>query len=250
MNFLFCIKAIAIICYICRMKIDAPRTEGCKSCIYSSPLFEGLNEEELAFLAKTSSQGFYRKSEIIFNEGEEIRHFSFLKKGLLKLSKKDEDGKFHIINIAKPNDCVGLLSVFSNTHYNYSLSALEDSIMYYVDLSALKYVISNNGQFGVKMLGRISLVADKVINTTFEINNKNLRGRIAYILLDFTESIYIKDVFESPVSRKEMGQLIGMTTENVIRILSEFRKDGIIEISGKTIKILKPDFLHTLKRLA
>ncbi|HEX7412232.1 MAG TPA: Crp/Fnr family transcriptional regulator [Bacteroidales bacterium] len=232
------------------MKTQEAKNEECKSCIYSSPIFEGLSEAELAFLAKTSSQGFYRKSEVIFNENDEIQRFCFLKLGLLKLSKKDEEGKCHIINIAKPNDCVGLLSVFSNLHYNYSLTALEDSLIYYVDLEALKYVISNNGQFGVKMLARISQAADKVINTTFEINNKNLRGRIAYILLDFTENIYKKNIFDSPVSRKEMGQLIGMTTENVIRILSEFRKDGIIEITGKTIKVLKPDFLHTLQRLA
>ncbi len=241
---------MTLISYICGMKTLETEIEGCKMCIYSSPLFEGLNDEELSYLATKSSQGFYRKSEIIFNEKEEIRHLSFLKKGLLKLSKKDEEGKCHIINIAKPNDCVGLLSVFSNTHYNYSLSALEDSMIYYVDVASLKYVISNNGQFGLKMMASISRVADKVINNTFEINNKNLRGRIALILLDFAESIYGKDVFECPVSRKEMGQLIGMTTENVIRILSEFRRDGIIEISGKTIKVLNPVFLHMLQRLA
>jgi CRP-like cAMP-binding protein len=232
------------------MIIQEAINEGCTSCIYSSPIFEGLNDEELAFLARTSSQGFYRKSEVIFNENDEIQRFCFLKLGLLKLSKKDEEGKCHIINVAKPNDCIGLLSVFSNTRYNYTLTALEDSIIYYVDLAALKSILAANGEFGIKMLARISQAADKVINTTFEINNKNLRGRIAYILLDFAENIYKKNIFESPVSRKELGQLIGMTTENVIRILSEFRKDGIIEISGKTIKILKPDFLHTLQRLA
>jgi CRP-like cAMP-binding protein len=232
------------------MKVQEATKDGCTSCIYSSPIFEGLGEDELAFLAKTSSQGFYRKSEVIFNENDEILRFCFLKTGLLKLSKEDEDGKCHIISIAKPNDCVGLLSVFSNAHYNYSLTALEDSVIYYVDLAALKHVITDNGHFAVKMLARISQAADKVINNTFEINNKNLRGRIAYILLDFIENIYKKNSFESPVSRKEMGQLIGMTTENVIRILSEFRKDGIIDISGKTIKVLKPDFLHTLQRLA
>jgi CRP-like cAMP-binding protein len=241
---------MSIIKYICKMKVHEAHTEECRSCIYTSPIFEGLSDEELGFLAKTSSQGYYRKSEIIFNENEEIQRFCFLKLGLLKLSKQDEEGKCHIISIAKPNDCVGLLSVFSNTFYKYSLTALEDSVIYYVDLAALKQVISNNGHFAVKMLARISDAADKVINNTFEINNKNLRGRIAYILLDFTENIYKKNSFESPVSRKEMGQLIGMTTENVIRILSEFRKDGIIEITGKTIKVLKPDFLHTLQRLA
>jgi CRP-like cAMP-binding protein len=232
------------------MNIQEAGNEGCRSCIYSSPIFEGLDEEELAFLARTSSQGFYRKSEVIFRENEDILRFCFLKTGLLKLSKQDEEGKCHIINVAKPNDCIGLLSVFSNSRYNYTLTALEDSVIYYVDLAALKDIISDNGKFGVKMLARISQAADKVINTTFEINNKNLRGRIAYILLDFAENIYKNNVFEIPVSRKEIGQLIGMTTENVIRILSEFRKDGIIEITGKTIKVLKPGFLNTLQRHA
>jgi CRP/FNR family transcriptional regulator len=65
-----------------------------------------------------------------------------------------------------------------------------------------------------------------------------LRGRIASILLDFADNIYKNDSFDLPLSRKEMAELIGMTVENVIRILSEFKKDGIINIDGKSIDIV------------
>ena len=56
------------------------------------------------------------------------------------------------------------------------------------------------------------------------------------------------DHFDLPVSRKEIGELIGMTTENVIRIFSEFRQDGIISINGKSITILNKKNLHTLEK--
>jgi CRP/FNR family transcriptional regulator len=60
------------------------------------------------------------------------------------------------------------------------------------------------------------------------------------------QHIYKKNEFELPISRKEIAQLIDMSTENVIRILSEFRKDDILTIEGKYIKILDPDRLQRI----
>ena len=100
------------------------------------------------------------------------------------------------------------------------------------------------------MLDKMSRASDDIIRIRFDISQKNLRGRIAYILLYFTEKIYKNSIFELPLSRKEVAELIDMTTENVIRILSEFRKDNIIEINGKTIKVLNPSFLAKLSELA
>ena len=79
--------------------------------------------------------------------------------------------------------------------------------------------------------------SDDLINTSINISKRNLRGRIAYVLIYFAEYIYKSNTFELPVSRKEIGEFIEMTTENVIRTLSEFRKDNIIKINGKIIEI-------------
>lgn len=228
------------------MNIDT--FELCRKCIYESPLFEGLSEDELNFLSGHTSNQSYKKGEIIYTQGEEIRYISFLKKGLLKLFNPGESCSDQIISIAKPDDCIGLLSVFSNTHYQYSVAAIEDSDVYYLELSRVKAIVRDNGNFGIKLLGRISKAADAIIFNTYTLNRKNLRGRIAYCLMEFSEGIYRKDVFDLPVSRKEIAELIGMTTENVIRILSEFRRDGIIGMQGKTITILNPELLRAIEK--
>ena len=95
----------------------------------------------------------------------------------------------------------------------------------------------------------MSKMNDDIIENRFEISRKNLRGRIAYILIYFSNHIYQTDDFDMPISRREIAELIQMTTENVIRILSEFRKDGIIKIDGKRIYLLEPERLENICKL-
>lgn len=220
----------------------------CTSCLYTAPLFQGLAENELAYLSKFTSERITKKGDLVVKEGDPVTHLSFLKTGLLKLYKNSEDGKGQIISIAKPNDCVGLLSVFSTSCYHYSMNAIEDSRLCHVLLEPVKEVLSRNGAFGITLLSRISKAADLIINHTLELSRLHLRGRIAYILLDFSETIYTSSSFELPVSRREIGELIGMTTENVIRILSEFRRDELIDISNKTITLRNVEMLKKISR--
>lgn len=220
----------------------------CTTCLYTAPLFQGLAENELAFLSQFTSERLTKKGDLIVKEGDPVTHLSFLKTGLLKLYKSSEDGKGQIISIAKPNDCVGLLSVFSTPSYHYSMSAIEDSHLCHVMIEPVKEVLGRNGEFGITLISRISKAADFIINHTLELTRLHLRGRIAYILLDFSDTIYQSPSFELPISRREIGELIGMTTENVIRILSEFRRDDLIEISNKTIILKNVEMLRKISR--
>jgi CRP-like cAMP-binding protein len=68
-------------------------------------------------------------------------------------------------------------------------------------------------------------------------SQKQVKGRIAQILLYFSEKVYHNDRFQLPLTRREVGELLSITTENTIRTLSEFKKDGLIEIDGKVIHI-------------
>jgi CRP/FNR family transcriptional regulator len=165
---------------------------------------------------------------------------------LVKLLSTEKNEKEHIISIAKPMDFIGLLSIFSNQKHIYTISAIERSVVCFVELDVIKKLIKENGDFALDFLEKISKVSDDVIHTRMNINTKQLRGRIAYILLFLAQHIYKKNEFELPISRKEIAQLIDMSTENVIRILSEFRKDDILTIEGKYIKILDPDRLQRI----
>ena len=80
-------------------------------------------------------------------------------------------------------------------------------------------------------------MADILISTRLDLNSRQIRGRIAYILCYFATEVYDSHKFNLPISRKEIGELIDMRVENVVRVLSEFRKDGIIAIEGTQIEI-------------
>ncbi|MDX8338342.1 Crp/Fnr family transcriptional regulator [Draconibacterium sp. IB214405] len=179
----------------------------------------------------------YSKGESIIQEGDPITEFVYMKKGLVKLSKASIDGKDQIISFSKPFDFVSLLSVFSSDQYKYSVTAIDQTTVCILQLDVVKKYAEENALFAMDMMSNISQMTDKIIHDSLEIKRKHLKGRIAHVLLYFSDYIYKKDEFELPISRREIAEYIGMTTENVIRTLSEFRKDKIIKIFGKDILI-------------
>jgi CRP/FNR family transcriptional regulator len=207
-----------------------------------------MTDEELEYVSESRKEVVYSKGEVIVEEGSPIEDFFYLKRGLVKLFKRSENSRERIISIARPMDFVSLISTFSNKEYPFSITALEESVVCAIELNSIKEVIRKNGKFALELMEHISRSSNFVIQSNYDIDDKHLRGRIAYILLWFSNKIYHADLFVLPISRKEIGELINMTTENVIRILSEFRKDGLIKINGKAIEILNKELLEKLSR--
>ncbi len=221
----------------------------CSKCVHRTWAFEKLTQEELQWIDDHKQEVYFIKGETICHEGEEIKNFLYLRSGLVKLLTTEKNQKEHIISLGKPFDFIGLLSLFSNQQQIYTITAIENSIVCFVDLAVIKGLVRQNGEFALDFMEKISRISNDVINTRVSINTKQLRGRIAYILMFFAGYIYQKNEFELPVSRKEIAQLIDMSTENVIRILSEFRKDGLIDIEGKNIRINDPERLNRVYKL-
>jgi CRP/FNR family transcriptional regulator len=221
----------------------------CKHCKYKSYLFDKLSERQLDQISKTKKTVTISKGEMVCREGEPINSFVYLVEGLVKLHKIDRFGKDQIVSVAKPMDFVGLLTLFSDTKYKYSITALQDSTLCFVDTDLMKKFVSVNGNFALDIVKHISRVSNEIIRKTYAINSKNLRGRIAFVLTDFADNIFKSDSFILPVSRKEIGELIDMTPENVIRILSEFRRDNIIHLKGKQVEILNKSMLLKIRDL-
>jgi CRP-like cAMP-binding protein len=224
------------------MSLDNPRCN-CEKCELKSLFFSNVTEKELYDICEIKYETQHHKGDIIIKEGDKINEFIYLKEGLVKLSKSGADGKDQIICFSKPFDFVSLLSVFSSPNYNYSVTAVEDSVTCLLDLSVVKRHAQSNAMFAMDLMMKVSHVSDMIIQENLEIKRKHLKGRVAHVLIFFSEHIYNNLTFELPVARREIAEYIGMTTENVIRTLSEFRNDKIIKIYGKYIEI------NDLKRL-
>lgn len=218
----------------------------CELCELKELFVDNLEGDHLDIVCSGKVEREYSQGSSIIKEGTHIKDFTYLKSGLVKLFRTDQSGKEQIISIAKPMDYVSLLSVFSNKHYNYSVTALEDSITCNLKMSDVQNLVTENGKLALNLLSKMSRVADKVILDSLEIRVKHLRGRVAFLLIFFAREVYHAEEYDLPLTRKEMAEYVGMTTENVIRTLSEFRKDGILKIYGKTIQIVNMDSLKSI----
>jgi len=220
----------------------------CQNCEFRDVVFAYLDEESIDQLCDNKEEQSFRKGEIINHEGEKIINFKYLKSGLVKLYRRTPNGDEQVITITRPFEFVSNMSIFSEERYQYSVSALEDSVVCAVKLDFIKELFLKNGSFAMGLLTKISVINDKIIRQTLDIRQKNLIGRVAFVLLYFTNEIYNSRVFDLPVSRKEIADYIGMSTANVIRTLSDFKKEGIIRIFGKTIEVVDLNRLEVISR--
>lgn len=225
-------------------------TCSCEGCELKTLFFEKVSTHEIESMCTRKEEKTYIKGDYIIREGDVIEDFTYLKKGLVKLFRGQSEDKEQIICFAGPFDFVSLLSIFSDTRYNYSVVALEDSVTCSLKLEEVKSIARQNGLFAMGIIEKINKASDNIIKTLLEVKQRRLFGRIAYILLYFSENVYNSNSFELPISRKEIAEFIGMTTENVIRTLSDLRKDGIIKIYGKTIEIVDMGMLKKINELS
>lgn len=220
----------------------------CESCDFRELVFAHLSEKDIQELCNYKEEQSFRKGEIINHEGERITDFKYLKSGLVKLFRRTLNGEEQIITITRPFEFVSNMSIFAEERYKYSVGAVEDSIVCVVKLDHIRQLFMNNGGFAMGLLTKISKINDKIINQTLDIRQKNLVGRVAYVILYFTKDIYNTRVFDLPVSRKEIADYIGMSTANVIRTMSDFKKEGIIKVFGKTIEVVDINKLEILSK--
>ncbi|NLA47972.1 MAG: Crp/Fnr family transcriptional regulator [Bacteroidales bacterium] len=220
----------------------------CENCDFRNIVLECLDDEEINDLCRNKKEFSYRKGEVIHHEGEKITSFKYLKNGLVKVFRRTSSGDEQIVTITRPFEFVSNMSVFSGNNYRYSVSALEDSVVCNISPDYIKSLLMNNGTFSIMLLTRIAEVNEKIIEQTLDLRQKNLIGRIAYSHLFFSSEIYNSRIFDLPVSRKEIADYIGMSTANVIRTLSEFRKEGIIRVYGRTVEISDLQKLEILSK--
>ena len=220
----------------------------CLSCELRNLVFTNLEEEDVRRVCESKEEFSYAKGEIIHSEGDPIHYFKYLKTGLVKLFRLTPEGDEQIITITRPFEFVSNTNVFHEDKYSYSLSALEDSVVCCVRIEFIKELILRNGKFALNLISSLSRTMESIISLGLEIRKRNLAGRTAFVLLYFSNEIYHSRIFELPVSRKEIADLISMSSANVIRTFSEFRRDGIIRANGRTIEITDMNKLEVISR--
>jgi CRP/FNR family transcriptional regulator, polysaccharide utilization system transcription regulator len=213
------------------------------------PFIKLLTDEEAESLKENSNIVKYRKKEVIFRQGTRTSHMMFIRSGYVKIYKEGRNNKFIVLKVAKPGNFLGLMSIFGGQLHQYSASAIDEVEIVYIDFSTFYRIIQNNGQFSIKLIQILSTEGLYIFDRLMSQSHKQLPGRIADVLLYFSEHIYNSNAFVFPFTRRELAELAGTTKESFIRTLTEFKNDKIIKLDGSKVEIVSTKIVKTLSDL-
>ncbi len=217
--------------------------------VLTIPGYNTLTDSEKELLGKYSNKVTYKGGDVIIKQDTRTSHIMYIKNGLVKVFKEGRNDKVINLKIALPGSYIGLLSVFGDELYQYNASSIQNTEMIFIDISVFREIINHNGAFAAHLLKMISEEGLFMLDKLMNLYHKQLSGRIADVLLFFSEKIFNSPGFELPLTRRELAEFAGTTKESFIRTLTEFRNDNIIKLERKRVDIISMDILKTLSRL-
>lgn len=222
----------------------------CEQCIvreFSS--LKSLNKDELLKLADCKTTKIIKKGEVIFEEGENVNGIYCIKDGICKLTKLSPNGKDHIVKLVAKGELLGQRSMISDEPVNLSAVALEDMHVCFIPKTEVMGFFDKNNQFSMSVMKSICGDLKDADDLMVNLAQKNVKERLAITLLYLHDTFGKNedDTLKVQLSRDELASMIGTATESCIRLLSDFKKLGLIELIGK--KILLKD-IAKLKKLA
>lgn len=212
-------------------------------------IFKNLSDLEIEELIDEKNCINYKKGVIVYHEGNRARGFYFVNKGIVKIFKTGIEGKEQIIRFAKAGDIIGYRSVLSGENVCTSAKINEDATLCFIQSDALFSLLKKNSLFAIDLLKLVSNELGEANVFITEIAQKTVRERLAETILFLKDSFGIdsENYLKISLTREELANLIGTATESVIRLLSDFKNDNIIEIKGRQIKLIN---ISALQRIA
>ena len=220
----------------------------CLDCNKRAKCFKKLNPTELEFIKQKRTQIQYRKDENICKQGAFASYVLYVADGLVKIYLEGQGNKNINVAIAQSSEFIGLSAIFGNNNYNYSALALRDSSIYLIEKESLTKLLVNNGDFACEIIKWYCDKEIQLFNKIKSLGHKQMYGRLADVLLSLsTDDLERESVF-SYLSRKDIADFACISTESIVRLLTKLKKENIIEIKRKEIKILQMDLLQEISR--
>jgi len=209
-----------------------------------------LSNEEYALLTRHQSEYVYRKGEVIFREGAVPSGIFVIRSGRVKKYKVDQFGKEQIIYIANPGELIGYHAVLSEERYPDVAGAMEKTLVSFIPKEDFLELISHSSIFSRRLLKAMSHEFTVLANTISVIAQRSGPERLAISLImlreRFKDESTCDEIVEITVSRADLARVAGIAEENVIRLLKDFKHEGILETDRR--KIIIKDIKLLIKR--
>ncbi|CAH8291076.1 CRP-like cAMP-binding protein [Mariniflexile fucanivorans] len=221
----------------------------CEQCIIKQfNSLKSLTKEELVRISSCKISMNVKKGEIIFDEGEAVNGVYCVKEGICKLSKLSANGKDQIVKIVLKGDLLGYRSMVSDEVSNLQAVALIDMKVCFIPKSEIINDLQTNPKFSFDVLKEMAHNLKEADDIIVNMAQKSVRQRLAETLIYIHDSFGVNSdrTLSVLLSREDYANIVGTATESAIRVLSQFKKDKLISMVGKKIRI---EDIEGLKRV-
>lgn len=210
--------------------------------------FKNVTDSEIEALFVDNAIKFYKKGEYIYNEGARIKGCYFLFSGIVKIFQTGVAGKDQIIRFGKEGDIFGFRSVIRNEAACTSVETMSDCILCYIPNTSLMHMITHNPSFAYEMMQIACKELGDANRYIREIAQKSVKARLAEILLLIASDFGVEEdgTLKLNVTREDLSNFVGTATETLIRLLSDLKNEGLVEVKGRKIKLLNRDKLKKM----
>jgi CRP-like cAMP-binding protein len=173
----------------------------------------------------------------------------YIKKGLVKQYIEGANGhKNVIINFFSPGQIIGLSSLFGKSTFDFSVAAVEDSTLCLIDINIVRDLINNNGEFSSRLIQKLSETNSYSYQQLYDLTNKQLNGRLAGAILYLAKEVFKTRKFKMTLSRSDLAEFTGMSTMSAIRVLNDFKEEGILVDKNGMFEIVNINALEQISR--
>jgi len=217
-------------------------------CDIQAPCFQMLNHDEVELVRASKTQVLFRRDDNLTKQGAFASYVLFIITGLAKQYLEGEGIKNFNLRIIRPGEFVGLSAVFGKNTFTYSSVAITDCQVFLIEKEAIAKVVRQNGMFGFSIIQRYCEQNADLFKVISNLNYKQMNGRMADTLL-YIESLKSENegVFHL-LSRKDIADFTGISTESAVKLLKSFEKDGLIKLNEKDIELLNFDALKEISK--
>jgi CRP/FNR family transcriptional regulator, polysaccharide utilization system transcription regulator len=210
----------------------------CENCTTGWKNFLHLTKSEMDLVNANRYEANFKPGEVMIKQGSPTSSALFMANGMAKSYVEGISGKNFILEIALPGSLIMGPGGYVNSRHTFSVSAITSVQACFINFDVFKQLTRLNGAFAAGLIEDISLKALKSHTRMVNLAQKRMSGRLAEILLYFSDEIFMKDEYEMILSRQELGEMTSMAKECVVRILKELEDSGVIYSDSSKIKIL------------
>ncbi len=226
---------------------DVPPCEECTT--RTDSMFCDLEVDELEKLSAHKTSNIYKKGQSIFYEDRQPHGVYCIYSGKVKIHKYGENGQEQILRFARPGNIIGYRALLQGDVYSASATAMETSSICYFPKDAFIDLLRSNSDFSLLTIKRLASDLKTAEHRLTSMAHKMVSSRMAEALLLLKECYGYETqstVLKAIPSRRELANIAGTTTETAIRIVADFKEQGLVAFDGKRIAILDLEKLQHL----